>query len=387
MLVITPSAKSIGSGQKASFLVAGVNLETGKVFPARGSWATTASFNYPYGISSMGEFFAPPNYIGTVKIRAEAFGKRSFFDLPVKHQIKSGDTSFAFDASSATEAGIILGFGSNVYPTGTGRDLSLLTTPPTELPVLKAITSLGEVISSTYLLSLGTTTSEMPSSVFTVMIKIPEAFRDKQVFPAVWDQKKTSWVAIDTHKVTYLDAANRFLSKAEARKAPAGAVYARLVIQSFGTISSNGVSGEYALLNASDEFGIRELKIGPNPFSPLVYAVDSANNRWQGLRVEFFVTSNISAQSYSEVQILNMEGNVINSKLMSHEETVSGFSELYSLNIKGGFFGKRTLKRVYLWDGTNNTGRMCRNGRYLVRIRATDGAKTQYKTIPVTLFK
>jgi hypothetical protein len=72
---------------------------------------------------------------------------------------------------------------------------------------------------------------------------------------------------------------------------------------------------------------------------------------------------------------------------MTHEETVNEFKELYSLNTMGGFFGKRTLKRVYFWNGTNNSGRLCRNGRYLVRIRAADATKTQYKTIPVTLFK
>ncbi|MBL8025330.1 MAG: carboxypeptidase regulatory-like domain-containing protein [Fibrobacteres bacterium] len=388
LIVITPSVTSISSGQKASFLMAGMNLSSGRLFPVRGKWGANYTFPSGTGIDSItGEFTAPLNFIGTVKVRAEAYGKRAFYSLPIKHQIKAADTSFAYDAASESDAGLILRFGKGVYPSGTGRDLVMASTALSDLPVLKAITSRGQIVTSAYLLTLGNSTSAMPSDSFSMVLRIPEKFRGKEIFPVVWNQQKIQWDIIDTSRIRYLNTFRVQIAKLAATAIPNGAAYIKVSMRSFGPVSGNGVSGEYALMTPSETFGIRELKIGPNPFSPLVMAKDSVGNRWQGLRIEYFVNTDQSSQSYSEVQILNMEGNIVNSKLLSREETATGFEPLYSLNSKGGFYGRRTLKRVYIWDGTNNNGRMCRNGRYLVRIHASDGTSTQYRTIPVTLFK
>lgn len=389
LLVVTSSSPSIAANQQASFIVAGLNSESGELFQTQGSWSTTTPFNAPYGINSTGTFRSPPNYIGTVGIRVEAFGKRAIYQLPVIHQIKAGDSTFAYNASNIAGAGLLLGFGSSVYPQGVGRDIGLSSTSPEDLPVLKAVSSLGEVISPVYKLELGNSSSAKPYAPFAVTIKIPENYRGKSIFPAVWNQRKTKWDTIPDYLIKSLDATRYPLSKANHFTADSRAAYIMFSTRHLGILDDgNGTEGEYALLNVSDKFGVAELKVGPNPFSPLVISRDSAGNRWQGLRIEFFVNSDESPQSYSEVQILNMEGNVINNRLMTKEETVSeGFKNLYSLDTKGGFYGRRTIKRVYIWDGYTSGGRACRNGRYLVRIRATDGIKTEYRTIPVTLFK
>ena len=144
---------------------------------------------------------------------------------------------------------------------------------------------------------------------------------------------------------------------------------------------------ESALRAASEESGIHGLKVGPSPFSPFVTASDEAGRTWQGVRIEFDVSSSHSNAVASEVQIYNVQGNLVRKRMPTQTLSDDGFAGLYSLSATGAFFGDRTLRRVYIWDGRNDQGRLCRNGRYFVRIFIDDSADKTFKTIPVVLFK
>jgi hypothetical protein len=126
--------------------------------------------------------------------------------------------------------------------------------------------------------------------------------------------------------------------------------------------------------------------VGPSPFSPYVIAHDDQGRSWTGVRIDFSVASDKTNSVLSEALIVNLEGNFIK-YLPTHQSVPGGFEQMHSLTGSGGFFGNQTVPRIYFWDGTNNGGRLCRNGRYLVKITVDDGIKKTYKTIPVVLFK
>lgn len=133
--------------------------------------------------------------------------------------------------------------------------------------------------------------------------------------------------------------------------------------------------------------GIHGLKVGPSPFSPFVTAADEAGRTWQGVRIEFDVSSARSGSVASEVKIYNAKGDLVRGRMPTQTLSGSGFSALYSLSGTGAFFGDQALRRVYIWDGRNDRGRLCRNGRYFVRIYIDDGADKTFETVPVVLFK
>ncbi|MFH0920030.1 MAG: carboxypeptidase-like regulatory domain-containing protein [Fibrobacterota bacterium] len=375
-LQIDGNAFVLNAGEQTSFQVYGFNNDSNKLFPALGTWSCDPLLRAPYGMSWDGKFTAPPHSIGTFTIKVSAFGKTTRTALAIRHQAKPGDSTWA----QSPDSSLTISFGASVFTLT--KEVYLRTTAISSLPVLKTVTLSGSVISPIHRLSFGTSSTENAKDSFRVAFAIPEVFRGKDVFAAVWNQQQTRW---DSLPAMYFANVNGVLLKgqATAAAAPGNATQVVVRLTQFG---ASGYDGEYALLSTGQEFGIYKVKVGPNPFSPFVTARDG-DRTWQGARIEFDVSSNASASVSSEAMILNMEGNIVNNRLLTRTESVDGFETLYSLNTNGGFYGNKTLRRVYLWDGTNNHGRLCRNGRYLVRIAIDDGTEKAFKTIPLVLFK
>ncbi len=387
LMIINGGDDKIYSGGEASYMVIGINKSTGQTFTTQGFWYCEPLSMGSY-MSSIGKFTSPPGRIGTVTVKVNAFGKTESQELKVMFKIKS-DTVMSMDSA----------FRAFFRPTvfsGASQDFLLKSTPVSELPVLKSVNAqTGIVVSSLFELSFGTVSQAAPSDSMDFFIRIPREFSDKEIFAGVWNQKKTRWEIIGSTQT--LDNAFQILSNtgavqsglykgSSANAGPGTPEWMRIRVLNLGSTSGNKLSGEYALLISSKAFGIYNLKIGPSPFSPFVIATDGIL-KWPGLRIEFDVATNQSSSVSSEVRILNIEGNIIRKGL--NTQTISGtsFKELYSLNTNGGFFGNQTYRRVYFWDGTNDLGRICRNGRYLVKIMVDDGVKKTYKSVPVVLFK
>jgi hypothetical protein len=391
-LFILGGTPEIYAGEKVSYMAVAANTGTGKQFATMGAWDVNPRSRQHYTISPAGgQLTSQENFMGTVRIRVTAFGITTVRSLSIKHYAKPADTSWAENRDGSFK----LTVGPAVFPV-LGQDFCLKTTAAADLPVRKSTNLEGQVVGSTYTLSFSTAKNTKAFDNFNFYIEIPGEFRGKDVFLGVWNQKQTIWEKVDSTyfvddnlDIVTFRAAHPQLAKGKRNHAgsPEAATYLLARTMVLGSSDGPGSQGEYALLADSREFGIHHLRVGPNPFSPFVTAKDDNGASWQGLRIEFEVSSQRYIEVESEVQILNIQGNLVRDELESMQYTGGEFRRLYPLNTRGGFYGNQTIKRYYFWDGTNKNGRLCRNGRYFIKILVDDRVDKEYKTIPVVLFK
>lgn len=128
---------------------------------------------------------------------------------------------------------------------------------------------------------------------------------------------------------------------------------------------SNAVSrlAEFSVLAANENLGLRSVAVLPSPFSP-----DLAP-----LKIGFVLTTTESSASVS-VRIFNLHGQLVKTVLQS---------EL----LESGRYGSASSRRQLEWDGTTDAGSLARNGRYIVRIDATDTSGTASEQISVVLVR
>lgn len=117
-------------------------------------------------------------------------------------------------------------------------------------------------------------------------------------------------------------------------------------------------AGEYIAISKSKPTAIDNLRLLPNPFSP-IQGVGSG----QGLKIEFDLSSRSAPNPLFSVKIYNLEGNLVR---LLHDQTPfpRGHSAIF-------------------WDGKTDNGTVARNGRYLVRLTLEDpsGQKDLLKSV------
>ena len=102
--------------------------------------------------------------------------------------------------------------------------------------------------------------------------------------------------------------------------------------------------GRYAVLSLAEPLSLKEIRLTPNPFSPF----------GGPLKIRYVVTSNKTTSPMVTIKIFNMAGDLV-------RNLVPGTPQPR---------GENTVT----WDGTTNSGKMARNGRYVLQIRVEDGS-------------
>jgi hypothetical protein len=105
---------------------------------------------------------------------------------------------------------------------------------------------------------------------------------------------------------------------------------------------------------------IRDFKLLPNPFSPLLPNPNDPQAR-QGQVIQFRLISSADDSPFISVKIYNMDGELVRT-LKENEPSV------------------REVQLI--WDGKTNDGRYARNGRYIVHLKVKDfwGEKEEIKS-------
>jgi hypothetical protein len=124
----------------------------------------------------------------------------------------------------------------------------------------------------------------------------------------------------------------------------------------------------YGLLSASRPLTAGEVRIVPNPFSPLVMAARDGNTQY-GARIHLEPESDRSSEVTVSVKIYNMDGELVR-VLVDHKTVPKAPVDFY-------------------WDGKADGGRWARNGRYTVKISVSaTGTSSKKETIkPVVVFQ
>ncbi len=123
--------------------------------------------------------------------------------------------------------------------------------------------------------------------------------------------------------------------------------------------------GEYAVFVRSEALAIHDLTFLPSPFSP----------EKGSMKIGFELTSTIG-QAFINVEIFNMRGDKVRT-LCENQLLHSG---IHGSNLVGS---EPPYDNILWWNGLANSGKKARNGRYVVRVEATeDGGDTvtEYKT-------
>ncbi|OGK00878.1 MAG: hypothetical protein A2519_08110 [Candidatus Raymondbacteria bacterium RIFOXYD12_FULL_49_13] len=366
-LLIIGNSFDINSGEDASFGVVGVNIDSNQQFSAVAAWSADPALETPYGfaIDNSGTFRAPSHYINTVALAASAYGKTTQTDLKIKQFLAAGDSSWAGNGN-----GFLLTISSRVFPDAP-QEFYLKEAALNTVAALKAVQQTIQVVSPVYTMSFSETYNTVPADTMNIYIDIPAIARGKEILVGRWNQRATTWET--QTNVAYVDENLDVAPVSRATK------------MLFKTTTIGGAGdpedgAEYALLVNSIDLGIYALKVGPSPFSPFVTVHAPNETPWKGCRVEFETASQKSIDVLSEATVFNTEGNMVVN--LSTMDVGSG-----KLSTTGGFYGSKSFKRAYVWDGTNRNGRMSRNGRYFIRIMVDDGVDRVYRTVPVVLFK
>ncbi|MEO6096375.1 MAG: carboxypeptidase regulatory-like domain-containing protein, partial [Fibrobacteria bacterium] len=124
----------------------------------------------------------------------------------------------------------------------------------------------------------------------------------------------------------------------------------------------------YGLLSASQPLTAGEVRIVPNPFSPLVMAERDGNTQY-GARIRIHPESDRSSEVTLSIKIYNLDGELVR-LLVDHKTVPKAPVDFY-------------------WDGKADSGRWARNGRYLVKIavNATGSSHTRQVLRPIVVFQ
>jgi hypothetical protein len=132
-----------------------------------------------------------------------------------------------------------------------------------------------------------------------------------------------------------------------------------------GSSSVNGaVSGpashfsEYTVLSSLQPIGVTFSNIAPNPFSPDRGPVS----------IEYICSSQNSSSVKATLKIFNMAGKLIRTVVDGQLRPV-------------GILNTET------WDGKNDRGRMCLNGRYLLQIELDDAVSKKQSIYSIALVR
>ena len=111
--------------------------------------------------------------------------------------------------------------------------------------------------------------------------------------------------------------------------------------------------GDYSVTTNSAPLGLYDLKLRPNPFTPLDQI--GANT---GLQIEFRLSSDRTRYPKITAKIYTVNGTLV--------RTITSNTPMLKGNYQAG-----ETETLY-WDGRTDEGRLARNGRYLIQLIAED---------------
>ena len=161
------------------------------------------------------------------------------------------------------------------------------------------------------------------SDSIKIYIPITQNYNRKYLCVGRWDNSKVNWIPYD--------------SKIEQD-------YCYTNIDHFS---------EYVLLIKSKELGVDSVTILPNPFSPKIKPVT----------ISYYPTSIVSNKVNVTLKIYNMIGDLVKILVDNEFQNIGIIQEIQ-------------------WDGKNNDGQLCLNGRYIAEFTVEDG--TGIKSIAKT---
>ncbi|MEM6644649.1 MAG: carboxypeptidase regulatory-like domain-containing protein, partial [Bacteroidota bacterium] len=121
--------------------------------------------------------------------------------------------------------------------------------------------------------------------------------------------------------------------------------------------------GEFGVLLQSTPLGLEHAAVLPSPFSPDV-----------GVAKIGYILSTTAPPARVDVTVYNLQGERIRTLLADDPQ------------LPGRYGGRTSLKPI-AWDGRTDSGRLARNGRYVIRIRARDSSGEVTQLLPVVLVK
>lgn len=132
--------------------------------------------------------------------------------------------------------------------------------------------------------------------------------------------------------------------------------------QVVGTIATDEL-GQFAVLSQNQPLGIRDAAVLPSPFSPDIAPV----------KIGYWLDTAFPPARVS-INIYNMRGELVKTIL---DDALQ----------QAGRYGSRSSSLEISWDGRTDDGRMARNGRYIIQIRAKDQLGEKVKLLQVILIK
>lgn len=287
-------------------------------------------------------FTALPDHFGTVAVIArDSFtGKTAQFNsgdgesgggLAVYRSISSapGDTFFTEDGRGVEVRGV---FAANA-PAGQVGELSMRIRKLSAFQ--RGVGNTRTLADSAYRILLNGDLAE-EGITYSLSLPLPPGFASRNPRIARWDTDELSWMELGG--VVDEDLLGVTVSFA-------------------GTEES--VDGLFTVLVDALPLGLENLVFTPNPFSP--------ESAWP-LSIEFTLHS-LHPDVWMTIEIYNMAGQHVRT-LLDRELLEPG--RRYSRD-----------SRPLLWDGRTDSGRMARNGRYLVHITAEDvsGEEEEFATV------
>ena len=249
--------------------------------------------------------------------------------LPIYGKIQLGST----DTLTFTDG---LGFFIKVPPSS-GNGTVKLQKP--EMPSVMRITPRYETPKLGYTLIVeGSLTV---GAGYTITIPVLEDFNITEPLIGIWDSEYIQW--------------NTASGSFSADSTSVSIIAPRL-------------KGQYALISVSEPLNIGGLRFSPNPFSPY--------SQRAGLSIEFVLSSDVAEDLMVNIHIYNMAGELIRSLRNS-------------AMMRKGTYSRSSTDSNYqvIWDGLTDSGRMARNGRYVVVMTAEEPGREVRKTGTVVLIK
>lgn len=216
---------------------------------------------------------------------------------------------------------------------GLAKAFTVSIARPQVNPLLRASPS-QEVVGDVHEIELSESQPFKSDSGAVLRLPVAEGLaRMRKVYVGHWNSSRLQWERIDSAEAATVAVARVF-----------------------------GFS-KYAVIMGSLPLGAYELSVAPNPFSPL--------DPW-GLQLHYTLSSEVSSQVGVRIEVYNLVGDKVYSSrevlVSKGEEIMPGLRKANPTSPE-----RREALGPYVWDGRDDRGVLCRNGRYLLRLIVRDG--------------
>ncbi|MBF0430084.1 MAG: carboxypeptidase regulatory-like domain-containing protein [Fibrobacteria bacterium] len=185
-----------------------------------------------------------------------------------------------------------------------------------------------------------------------VSLPVKASARNGEIFVGHWNSKRLQWDKLETE----------------------GNMTSDSVITALATTFS-----PFAVQMESRPLGAYQLKVMPNPFTP--------NDPW-ALQLQYEVSSRKASLIGVQIEVYNMRGDLVfksnKNVIAKSDSVVAGTRKQEEGASRETRLGDQSL---YLWDGKTTDGKLCRNGRYVLKLTVSDSEDVKTYLKQVVLLK